>query len=180
MDESNIVLPIEIWREIGLCHWGAYKTTVKLNKTFNTLLKNVDIKSLFARYVEGSRYGGWILPDSKWLTKWELKVMQVTIWRFGRIFKTYGIDYETHHCVTIQQIYRYAYNDDDDKWREHVYWVNGKMLVERAKYRGKYKLATDNYISSNDNILHWRAMSGSSSSCNFKLKYRDFFLYGPC
>jgi hypothetical protein len=179
-------LPIEIWCEIGLSHWAAYKVALRVNKTLNLLLRDVDIKARFATYVFNwsSLTHGWILPDGNWIRKYNFYHAGVNIYKNNKLVKTYVYNNIRDEYVDVETITRYYSSPNGYKYQEYVDWRYTIPFMIRKQHKKKVQIAKDVYEANKSTILHYHNSHDISISRDvvkygfeWKVKCEEFFVY---
>jgi hypothetical protein len=200
------VLPNEIWREIGMVQWTTYKVALRINKTLNLMLRDVDIKARFATYCDSLSnihiipYCGWLLPDSKWLIYYKLtNSWSVDIWKKGQLVKQYiyekastwdrqeefgSTNANVSRYWKITDISRYL-RIDNSMYRELIHLQDGVVAVyTREKYVSGNVVEYDTYLSGTSTIQHYSALDGTrpttdvaKSGFKWYVNYKTWFLF---
>ncbi|QJX71253.1 hypothetical protein F-LCD7_0004 [Faustovirus] len=189
------MLPREIWAEIGMANWMAYKVAIRLNKALNAMLRDVDIKARYAAKVdcEMPKYGGWVMPDSNWLMKYKIIGNEVYIRKKDKLVKQYQWRYVSwsdnseiidDYFMELIDMKRYHYGRNKLTWRERVRMISGYLIVVRTGYRGQMKLERDTYNSHEATISHYSVLFGTTigpsvikSGYDWRVKCPGFFIW---
>ncbi|SME65150.1 Hypothetical protein FSTVST1_449 [Faustovirus ST1] len=185
------VLPIEIWREIGTSQWSTYVAALKVNKTLNELLKQVDVKKQFTIYHDKRtcerRPGsfGWILPDNKWFIEHLIMTpYEVQIYKKKELVKKIKYSTINHYqlgCMYYKfiEIIRYHYTGPNSMLMECVAFDDiGIKRITRSKWLGNTELARDDYNA----LTGMMTITGENSTlirhgAAWSITHPEFFIF---
>ncbi|SME65149.1 Hypothetical protein FSTVST1_448 [Faustovirus ST1] len=136
-----------------------------------------------------ANYHGWILPNSKWFLRFENTPNSTSIYKKGKLIKTYGYSTiytgDDSYAYEINIVTRYYYHNGIRKYKECIDRRYSIQTITRVEYRGKIEIARDTYSSDKSTVVHYNALYGTNigkknpdGSLSWAIKCGKFFIYG--